>query len=47
MAGKESPFAKFLTKYQKGDFVFRQGEDGDDMYIVQSGQVAIRPPIRT
>jgi CRP-like cAMP-binding protein len=45
MAGKESPFAKFLTQYKKGDFVFRQGEDGDEMYIVQSGQVAIRKTI--
>lgn len=45
MSGKESPFAKFLTKYKKGEFVFRQGEDGDEMYIVQSGQVAIRKSI--
>lgn len=42
MSGKESPFAKFLTQYKKGDFIFRQGEEGDEMYIVQSGKVAIR-----
>ena len=45
MSGKESPFAKFLTHYKKGDFVFRQDEEGDQMYIVQSGQVAIRKSI--
>jgi len=45
MSGKESPFAKFLTKFNKGEFVFRQGQDGDEMYIVQSGQVAIRKTI--
>ena len=45
MSGKESPFAKFLTKFKKGDFIFRQGQEGDEMYIVQSGQVAIRKTI--
>jgi len=45
MSGKESPFAKFLTKFEKGEFVFRQGQEGDEMYIVQSGQVAIRKMI--
>jgi CRP-like cAMP-binding protein len=45
MSGKESPFAKFLTHYKKGDFVFRQDEEGDQMYIVQSGQVAIRKSV--
>jgi len=45
MSGKESPFAKFLTKFRKGDFIFRQGEEGDEMYIVQSGKVAIRKMI--
>ena len=45
LAGKESPFAKFLTRFSKGDFIFRQGEEGDEMYIVQSGQVAIRKTI--
>jgi CRP-like cAMP-binding protein len=45
MSGKESPFAKFLTRYKKGDFVFRQDEEGDEMYIIQSGSVAIRKSI--
>ena len=45
MSGKESPFAKFLTTFKTGDFIFRQGQEGDEMYIVQSGQVAIRKTI--
>lgn len=45
MSGKENPFARFLTHYKKGDFVFRQDEAGDEMYIIQSGQVAIRKTI--
>ena len=45
MSGKESPFAKFLTHYRKGDFVFRQDEEGDEMYIIQSGSVAIKKRI--
>lgn len=45
MSGKESPFAKFLTTYKKGDFVFHEGQEGDEMYIVQSGKVAIRKNI--
>jgi CRP-like cAMP-binding protein len=45
MSGKESPFAKFLTHYKKGDFVFRQDEEGDEMYIIQSGSVAIKKKI--
>jgi CRP-like cAMP-binding protein len=46
MAGKESPFSKFLNHYSKGQFVFREGEDGDEMYIIQSGQVAIQKTLR-
>ncbi|HSF16776.1 MAG TPA: cyclic nucleotide-binding domain-containing protein [Vicinamibacteria bacterium] len=42
---KQSPFAQFLTQYKKGDFIFHQGEEGDEMFIVQSGQVAIRKQI--
>ena len=37
MSGKENPFAKFLSRYKKGDFVFQQDEEGDEMYIVPVG----------
>jgi CRP-like cAMP-binding protein len=43
MAGdKHGPFAKFLTRFEKGKLLFREGDRGEDMYIVQSGKVAIK-----
>ena len=42
MPGRESPFTKFLSHYTKGDYIFREGEDGDEMYIIQAGKVAIQ-----
>lgn len=41
MSGKESPFSRFLSHFAKGQLVFREGEEGDEMYIIQSGRVAI------
>jgi hypothetical protein len=46
MPAKESPFSKFLTHFDKGQFVFREGEEGDEMYIIQSGKVAIKREIQ-
>jgi CRP-like cAMP-binding protein len=46
MPGRESPFAKFISHYKKGDFVFREGEEGEGMYIIQSGKVAIQKLLR-
>jgi hypothetical protein len=45
MSSKGSPFSKFLTHYTKGQFVFREDEEGDEMYIIQSGKVAINKDI--
>jgi CRP-like cAMP-binding protein len=42
MAAEKNPFAKFLTHFKKGHVLFHEGEDGEDMYIVQSGKVAIK-----
>lgn len=42
MAGEKNPFAKFLTHFEKGKVLFREGDRGEDMYIVQSGKVAIK-----
>ncbi len=42
MPGKANPFSKFLTRYSKGQFVFREGQEGDEMYIIQSGRVSIQ-----
>jgi CRP-like cAMP-binding protein len=42
MAGDKNPFAKFLTHFEKGKVLFKEGDRGEDMYIVQSGKVAIK-----
>ena len=41
-----NPFAKFLTHFEKGHVLFREGEDGEDMYIIQSGRVAIKKKVK-
>jgi CRP-like cAMP-binding protein len=46
MAAEKNPFAKFLTRYPKGHVLFREGEDGEEMYIVQSGRVAIKKKLK-
>jgi CRP-like cAMP-binding protein len=43
---EKNPFARFLTHYKKGDVLFRENEDGDDMFIVQSGRVAIKKKVK-
>ena len=42
MAADKSPFAKFLKRFPKGTVLFQEGDDGEDMYIIQSGKVAIK-----
>ena len=46
MAAEKNPFAKFLTHFKKGHVLFREGDDGEDMYIVQSGRVAIKKKLK-
>jgi CRP-like cAMP-binding protein len=46
MAGDKNPFAKFLTHFEKGKVLFREGDRGEDMYIVQSGKVAIKKKLQ-
>jgi CRP-like cAMP-binding protein len=46
MAAEKNPFAKFLTHFKKGHVLFHEGEDGEDMYIVQSGKVAIKKRLK-
>lgn len=41
MGARENPFAKFLTHFKVGDYIFREKEEGDVMYIIQSGKVAL------
>jgi CRP-like cAMP-binding protein len=42
MSGDKNPFAKFLTHFAKGTVLFQEGDEGEDMYIIQSGKVAIK-----
>ncbi|HVR72022.1 MAG TPA: cyclic nucleotide-binding domain-containing protein [Vicinamibacteria bacterium] len=46
MAAEKNPFAKFLTHFKKGHVLFHEGDDGEDMYIVQSGKVAIKKKLK-
>jgi CRP-like cAMP-binding protein len=41
-----NPFAKFLTHYVQGDVLFREGEEGEHMFIIQSGRVAIKKRVK-
>ena len=43
---EKNPFAKFLTHFHKGQVLFKEGDDGEDMYIIQSGRVAIKKKVR-
>lgn len=43
---EKNPFAKFLTHFEKGHVLFREGAEGDDMYIIQSGRVAIKKIVK-
>jgi CRP-like cAMP-binding protein len=46
MSTEKNPFAKFLTHYKKGHVLFREGDEGDDMYVIQSGNVAIKKRVK-
>jgi hypothetical protein len=46
MSADKNPFAKFLTHFKQGQVLFREGEDGEDMYIIQSGRVAIKKRVK-
>ena len=46
MAGDKNPFAKFLTHFNKGHVLFHEGDEGEDMYIIQSGKVAIKKKVK-
>src|SRR5215471_12350986 len=46
MSADKNPFAKFLTHFNKGHVLFHEGDDGEDMYIIQSGRVAIKKRVK-
>jgi CRP-like cAMP-binding protein len=46
MTAEKNPFAKFLTHFAAGQVLFHEGDEGDDMYIIQSGRVAIKKKLK-
>jgi CRP-like cAMP-binding protein len=46
MSGEKNPFAKFLTQFEQGHVLFHEGDEGEEMYIIQSGKVAIKKKVK-
>jgi CRP-like cAMP-binding protein len=46
MTAHENPFAKFLTHFKKGHVLFHEGDEGEEMFIIQSGRVAIKKRVK-
>ena len=46
MAADKNPFAKFLTHFPKGHVLFKEGDEGEEMYIIQTGRVAIKKNVK-
>jgi CRP/FNR family cyclic AMP-dependent transcriptional regulator len=42
MAGDKDPFSQLLKRFPKGSVLFNEGDEGEDMYILRSGKVAIK-----
>ena len=42
MSAEKDSFARFLKHFTKGTVLFNEGDEGEDMYIIQSGKVAIK-----
>jgi CRP-like cAMP-binding protein len=47
MAADKNPFAKFLKHFPEGQVLFHEGDQGEDMYIIQSGRVAIKKKVES
>ena len=41
-AAEKDSFAKYLKHFPKGSVLFSEGDEGEDMYIVRAGLVAIK-----
>jgi CRP/FNR family cyclic AMP-dependent transcriptional regulator len=46
MAGEDQLFQRFGREFSKGTVLFREGEPGKEMYVVQSGKVSITKTVR-
>src|SRR5512143_3005503 len=42
MSAEKDGFARFLKHFPKGTVLFTEGDEGEDMYIIRSGRVAIK-----
>jgi CRP-like cAMP-binding protein len=42
MSAEKDSFARFLKHFSKGTVLFNEGDEGEDMYIIRSGRVAIK-----
>ena len=46
MAGEDALFQRFGKEFKKGDVLFREGEPGKEMYVIQAGKVNITKTVR-
>src|SRR5437660_11396077 len=46
MAGEDQLFQRFGREFPKGHVLFREGEPGKEMFVVQSGKVRISKKVR-
>ena len=46
MGAEETLFQRFGKEFPKGDVLFREGEPGKEMFVLQSGKVAISKKVR-
>jgi CRP-like cAMP-binding protein len=42
MSADKDPFARFLKPFEKGAVVFEEGDDGEELFIIRAGKVAIK-----
>jgi CRP-like cAMP-binding protein len=46
MPGEDALFQRFGREFKRGDILFREGEPGKEMYVIQSGRVNITKTVR-
>ena len=46
MGGEDALFQRFGKEFRRGDVLFREGEPGKEMYVIQAGKVNITKTVR-
>src|SRR5438477_12071263 len=46
MAGEDALFQRFGKEFKRGEVLFREGEPGKEMYVIQTGKVNITKKVR-